>query len=265
VIFEGGGVSIAYDDVGAGSAVLFVHGHPFNRTMWDAQVAAVRWRYRAIVPDMRGYGGSSAGGERVNTQETMAQDLARLLDHVGVTRVCVVGLSMGGQVAMEFARAFPERTAGVVLAATFPQAETAEGVVNRNRMADRLEEEGVVPAGSEMLVKLIGPSSLKRAPGVAAKVFGMICATDPAGAAAAVRGRALRRDYRESLALLKVPCMVVVGTEDGYTTVDEARAMHEGISSSRLEVFERIGHMPNLEDEDRFNRCLHEFLETVVW
>jgi pimeloyl-ACP methyl ester carboxylesterase len=264
MIFENQGSPIAYDDVGSGNAVLFIHGHPFNRTMWVPQIQSLRWKYRTIAPDLRGYGESACGSETVYTQERFACDLIRLLDHLSVARACVVGLSMGGQIAMEFARAFPDRTAGVALAATFPQAETPEGVTDRNRMADRLLAEGIAPAGSEMLSKLIGPTSLKRQPSIASAVYRMICATDPAGAAAALRGRALRRDYRESLTQIQVPCLIVLGTDDAYSTVNEAETIHAAISNSKLEIFPNIGHMPNLEDEDRFNRHLHELL-AVSW
>ena len=260
MIFDNQGTPISYDDVGSGNAVLFIHGHPFNRTMWAPQMQSLRWKYRAIAPDLRGYGQSSLGSETVNTLECIVGDLLRLLDHLQVERACIVGLSMGGQIAMEFARAFPDRTTAAVFAATFPQAETPEGIERRNGMADRLLAEGMALAGSEMLPKLIGPTSLKRRPSVASAVYRMICATDPAGAAAALRGRALRRDYRESLTQIKVPCLIVLGTDDAYSTVDEAQTMHAAIANSRLEIFPNIGHMPNLEDEDRFNRHLHEFL-----
>jgi 3-oxoadipate enol-lactonase len=93
----------------------------------------------------------------------------------------------------------------------------------------------------------------------------MICATDPAGAAAALRGRALRRDYRDSLKAFQFPCLIVLGTEDAYSAVEEAEAMHAAIPNSRLEIFPNTGHLPNLESEDRFNRCLHEFLDNVPW
>lgn len=265
MIFENEGTPISYDDVGTGNAVLFIHGHPFDRTMWAPQVQSIRWKYRAISPDLRGYGQSSLGSETVNTQESMAEDLVRLLDYLSVERASVVGLSMGGQIAMEFARAFPNRTAAAIFAATFAQAETPEGVVQRNKTADRMLAEGITIIGSEMLSKLISPTSLKRQPHIASTVYQMICATDPVGAAAALRGRAMRRDYRESLTQIKVPCMIVVGTDDAYSTVDEAQVMHAAIPDSRLELFPNVGHMPNLEDEDRFNRQLHEFLMTVSW
>lgn len=265
MIFENQGTPLVYDDLGSGNAVLFIHGHPFNRTMWTPQVQSLRWRYRTIVPDLRGYGQSFRGSETVNTQERFVDDLVRLLDHLSVARACIIGLSMGGQIAMEFARAFPDRTAGAVFAATYPQAETPEGVTQRNMMADRLLIEGMALPGSEMLSKLFGPTSLRSQPFLASTVFGMICATDPVAAAAAIRGRALRRDYRESLMQLKVPCLIVVGTDDAYSTVDEAQTMHTAIPGSRLAIFPNIGHMPNLEDEDRFNHHLHEFLGTVSW
>ena len=126
MIFENQGRSISFDDVGSGNAVLFIHGHPFNRTMWAPQIQSLRWKYRTIAL-IRRYGESACGSETVYTQESFAGDLIRLLDHLSVARACIVGLSMGGQIAMEFARAFPDRTAALVLAATFPQAETPEG------------------------------------------------------------------------------------------------------------------------------------------
>jgi len=264
VIFINQGLRMTYDDVGSGFPVLFIHGHPFNRSMWSPQVQSLRWRFRTIAPDLRGYGESERGSESACTQESLACDLARLLDHHSIDRVCVVGLSMGGQIAMEFARAFPKRTAALVLAATFAQGETSAGVIERNRAADRILAEGIVPTGSEMLCKLIGPETLKSQPLIASNVMRMICETDPIGAAAAVRGRALRRDYRPSLAEFAGPSMIVLGTDDAYTQVPDGQALQALMNDCRLEIFEGIGHMPNLEDEDRFNRVLHAFLDSLV-
>jgi CheY-like chemotaxis protein len=168
-------------------------------------------------------------------------------------------------VLMEFARSYPERTAGAVFAATFPQAETVEGIDLRNRAADRIRAEGIALFGCEILPKLIGSSTLKKLPSIAARVYAMICATDPAGAAAGLRGRALRRDYRESLKTFQFPCLIVLGSDDAYSSVEEAEAMNAAIPNSRLEIFSNCGHLPNLENEDRFNRHLHEFLSTLAW
>src|SRR5678816_3375221 len=103
------GITIVYDDVGTGTdALLLVHGTPFNRSMWHPQLAPVSAAgWRAIVPDLRGYGESTVVPGKT-TFDVFAADLAALLDHLGIDRVALGGLSMGGQIAMQFARQYPE-------------------------------------------------------------------------------------------------------------------------------------------------------------
>jgi pimeloyl-ACP methyl ester carboxylesterase len=91
----------------------------------------------------------------------------------------------------------------------------------------------------------------------------MIAHTPPAGAAAALRGRALRKDYTESLTRISVPTLIVAGTEDSYVTLETARQMNQSISGSHLEIFNGIGHLPNLEATDQFNATLQKFLDTI--
>lgn len=261
MIFLNHGLRMTYDDFGEGFPLLFVHGHCFDRTMWRSQLQSLRWKYRVVAPDLRGYGEPESDGGQVCTQETFTSDLERLLDHCRIESACIVGLSMGGQIAMQLASALPSRTAGLVLAATFAEEETPEGVTARNRVADRIVAEGIVGFGSEMLLQLMSPASLKL---LASRVFQMICQTAPIAAAAANRGRAMRSDYRPALAKYSGPSMIIVGTHDPYTSVAKAQALQALMKDCRLKVFEGIGHLPNLEDEDRFNRCLHSFLPQVV-
>jgi 3-oxoadipate enol-lactonase len=257
------GVSISYRDRGTGLAVVFVHGHPFDQSMWDPQVEALSWQYRVITLDLRGYGASEVPDAEVTTLETMAKDIEGLLDHLKIQKAVVVGLSMGGQIAMAFADLFPERLAGLVLAATFAEGETPEGAAARRAMADRFAKEGSVLPGGEMLPKLLAAASVKRDPALAVKVYTMIANAPPAGAAAALRGRALRKDYLAPLRQIAVPTLIVVGTEDQFSPIERAERIRETIPGSRLEIFEGIGHMPNLEAPDQFNALLHEYLATI--
>lgn len=257
------GVSLTWHEAGSGLAVVFAHGHPFDHTMWDPQVGALSWKYRVITSDLRGYGASEVPESDTITLETMATDIRALLDHLYIDRAVVAGLSMGGQVAMAFADLFPERLAGLVLAATFAEGETPEGVAARRAMAERFINEGTVLPGGEMLPRLFAPESLKRDPVLALKVFTMIANAPPAGVAAALRGRALRKDYIEPLTHVTAPALIVVGTEDKYVTRERAERLHATIPGSRLEVFEGVGHMPNLEATERFNAVLHEFLAEI--
>lgn len=259
------GITIAFDEAGAGPrTVLLVHGHPFDRSMWRPQLEAVASAgWRVLAPDLRGYGESTVvpGETRL---EVFATDLMALLDGRGIDRAVVAGLSMGGQIAMECARLHPERVSGLVLAATFPRAETAEGRQARRAMADRLEREGMSGYADEVLTRMMAPASVAALPEVAAHVLSMMRNAPPAGAAAALRGRAIRPPYQETLRRFRGPALVVAGTEDVFTTREDVDEMHELLSQSELVWMEGAGHMPNLERTASFNAAFLRFLQRVA-
>src|SRR5215207_8834824 len=117
------GIEIAYDDGGgAGVPVVLLHGFPFDRSLWREQAAALGATHRVVTPDLRGHGGTSVTSGQT-TMETMAEDVAALLDELGLKRVVLGGLLMGGYVALAFYRLFPERARALVLADTRPQAD----------------------------------------------------------------------------------------------------------------------------------------------
>jgi 3-oxoadipate enol-lactonase len=91
------GVKLAYDDAGRGDCVVLIHGHPFDRTLWAPQVAALGDSFRVLTPDLRGFGESPGTAHRVTMRE-YAADVAELLDDLEITRAAIVGLSMGGLV-----------------------------------------------------------------------------------------------------------------------------------------------------------------------
>jgi pimeloyl-ACP methyl ester carboxylesterase len=257
-------ITITYDDLGESPhTVLLVHGHPFDRSMWRPQLSAVRDAgWRVIVPDLRGYGESSVVPGKT-TLDVFAADLAALLDHLGIDDVVIGGLSMGGQIVMEFARRYPQRVRGLLLAATFPQSETDEGKRNRNAMADRLLREGMRAYADEVLPKMLAPRSIETLPRVADHVTAMMRATNPEGAAAAVRGRAERPSYESTLADVTAPALVVVGSDDAFTTRQDAERMRDLLVASELVWLEGVGHMPNLERTTMFNAALVRFLKRL--
>ena len=239
--------------------LVLIHGHPFDHTMWNPQLEAFSPGRRVIAPDLRGYGGAPAGPE-VTRFEEFAGDIEALLDRERVETCVIAGLSMGGQIAMECYRRFPDRVRGLVLADTFPAAETPEGVRTRHAMADRLLREGMRGYADEVLEKMVAPYATAE---VKAHVHGMMTATRPESAAAALRARAARTDHRALLPRVTVPALVVVGADDTYTPVADAEAMHAALPDSRLCVIEGAAHLPNLERPAAFNAALGEFLAKV--
>jgi len=258
-----GGISVGYDDQGDGDSLVLVHGHPFNRSMWRPQVETFsREGWRVVTPDLRGYGESTVVPGKTPLGR-FACDIANLLDHLELTQVVLGGLSMGGQIAMEFYRLFPERVRSLLLADTTPQAETAEGRRGRIEMAHRVLHEGIEPYAAEVLPKMVAPHNIEALPALAGHVLDMMRRTSPEGAAAALRGRAERPDYVAMLASIAVPTLVVVGRDDEFTPVADARAMYELIPQGTLAVIEGAAHMPNLERAQEFDAALRAFLEPL--
>ncbi|WP_406059901.1 alpha/beta hydrolase [Streptomyces sp. NBC_01077] len=252
---------IHYEDRGEGPALLLVHGHPFDHTMWQPQIDRFSRTHRVIAPDLRGYGATPLGAHPDSTDlGVFAEDLVDLLDDLKIEQCVLAGLSMGGQIAMELYRRHPGRIRGLVLADTFPAAETDEGRTARNAMADRLLAEGMSGYADEVLDRMVAPYNTHAAP----HVHRMMRETDPVGAAAALRGRAERPDYRETLTTVPFPALVVVGRDDTYTPVADAEDMCTLLPHATLAVVERAAHLPNLERPEEFDAVLDTYLRSLV-
>jgi pimeloyl-ACP methyl ester carboxylesterase len=257
------GITVGYTDEGSGEPLVLVHGHPFDRSMWHPQVAHFsRQGWRVIVPDLRGYGESTVV-PGLTTLETFARDIAHLLEHLGVRHHVIGGLSMGGQIVMEYYRLFPDRLRALLLADTFAAGETEHGKKVRNDTADRVLREGMAGYAVELLPRMVAPRTLETMPDVAAHVRGMMRRTSSVGAAAALRGRAERRDYVDMLAHITVPTLVAVGSADEFTPVSDARLIQERIPDATLEIIDGAGHMPNLERPEEFNAAFEKLLRSL--
>ncbi len=255
-----GGVELAWEDAGQGAPVVLLHAFPLNRKMWAPQVRALAGGYRVITPDFRGHGESDAAAED-STMERLAEDVRGVLDALGVQRVTLGGLSMGGYVAFAFYRRWPERVAALVLADTRASADTEEGRKARFETAGIAEREGSIAIAERMLPKLLAPTTHERHPEIVAAVREMILEASPGGIAGALRGMAARRASLDLLPQIKCPTLIVVGEQDVLTPPADSEAMAKEILNSRLVKIPDAGHLSNLEQPERFNQALLEFLQ----
>lgn len=256
------GAHIVYDDTGSGEVVVLVHGQPFNRSMWQPQVQALKNDWRFIVPDLRGYGESDIPAKTTLLDE-LALDILHLLEELGITRACFAGLSMGGQVVFDLYRLAPQVCRALILADTDAGAETETSYGNRLLLAKNLELYGMEKYTSENIHQYLCSQTLLQQPGVVAQLGHMMRSTNPYGAAAVQRGRAERRDHWQMLPAIACPSLVVVGKEDAFTPVAVAMKMHKAIPSSRIAVIENAGHLPNMEQPEIFNRHMRSFLQSL--
>jgi 3-oxoadipate enol-lactonase len=250
---------LAFEERGTGPALVLVHGHPFGRRMWAPQLASLSNAFRVIAPDLPGYGESPVYGPTIEMRE-LADTVLELMDALDVQRATVVGLSMGGLVAMELGLAHPERTNGLVLTATTAAPVTPEEAETRLRVAAQLERDGMLGHTLEMGGQLFGPAA-RRDPELVGRVLAMMLATPPAGAAAALRGRAERPPYDRLLRDLRVPVLVIAGDQDAYSTKEITDQLVESLPRPEVVILPGVGHLPNLEAPEQFDAAVRAFAQ----
>jgi 3-oxoadipate enol-lactonase len=237
------GVSLAVDARGDGPALLFIHGYPFDHTIWEPQLETLEG-WRRIAPDLRGMGQSDAP-DLGYSMATYAADLAALLDTLGVERAVLCGLSMGGYVVFEFLRRWRERVAGLVLISTRASADTADGRRARDAAAGQARDAGAKEIANEMLPKLLAAG----APGpLVERVRAMMAATPVAGIVGALGAMRDRPDSTPLLATLAgIPTLVIAGADDHLISVSQTSAIADAIPGARLVVVPGAAHLPTLE------------------
>lgn len=255
-------IEMAYDEAGSGPPVLFLHGFPFNRSMWRELAAALTADHRVVTPDLRGLGETMSTSAPA-TMEEMALDTVALMDALNISRATICGLSMGGYVALALCRTFPLRVRALMLADTRATADTEEAKLNREQQAQRALSEGMNGIADDMLPRLLAAETLTNCPEVVARVREMIVNTTAEGAAAALRGMALRVDQTTFLNDIITPALIIVGEHDEITPVRDAEAMHREIDGSRLEIIAGAGHVSNLEQPESFGHALLTFLHDL--
>lgn len=265
-----------FDDVGTGLPIIFLHGFPFNRSMWHDQIEFLSAHgYRCIAPDLRGLGDNVAQTSVCDDQadhrlksvpparmDDMARDVAALMDKLQLERAVVCGLSMGCYVAFDFIHLFPTRVSALVLCGARAQGPDEAEKKSREEQARRLVADGMDFA-VESISSLLAKKTVNEKPGVVEAVRQTVLHTDPVGAAAAQRGMAIRRDYSADLENISVPTLIIAGREDGVRKPEDAKFIHDRIKNSRLEVLGDAGHLMNMEQAEKFNDVLLRFLSSL--
>jgi YbgC/YbaW family acyl-CoA thioester hydrolase len=256
------GVNLAVDVRGQGPAILFIHGYPFDHAIWEHPVANLEGWMR-IAPDLRGMGQSDAP-DLGYSMSTYAEDLLALLNTLGVDRMVLCGLSMGGYVAFEMLRRARDRVRGLILMDTRAEADTAEVRKARDAAAAQVREGGAEAIATSMLPKLLSERSRGEKPQLADRVYRMMAATPVAGILGAIGAM---RDRPDSFPLLPtltgLPAMVMVGDDDEITPVDRAQAMVDALPQGSLSIVAGSGHIPPMERPEVTTTLLSRFLSAL--
>jgi pimeloyl-ACP methyl ester carboxylesterase len=257
------GLDIAYDDVGTGLPVVFIHGFPHNRTLWAPQLGGLLTRARCVAPDLRGFGESEINGPY--TMDSYADDVINVLDALHIGRAVIAGLSMGGYVAFALWRRHRDRVRALILADTRAGADSDETRAKRREMIALARSRGSGAVADAQIAGMVGRTTREKHPDIADAVHQMLAVAPVEGVVGALEAMMERPDSTPTLATIDVPTLIIVGEEDVLTPPKEARAMHEQIAGSRLEILASAGHVSNVERPAAFNHVASEFLGVLTY
>ena len=256
---SGGMVSYRELGDGPGEPLILLHAFPLNGRMFEPQMEAFSEGRRVVAPDYPGFGRSPRTPAQPDIRY-YAEGVRGLLDRLGLERVVLGGVSMGGYVAFGCMRLFPEMVSGLILADTRPDADSEETRENRKNMARRVADEGVEVLIELQMRRLLARYTLEKNEEVVEEVHNMILESSPGGVVAALGAMRERPDSTPLLEEIEVPTLVIGGEEDGISSPEVMGAMAEKIPDSRHVTLPRAGHLSNLEAPEGFNAALKEFL-----
>jgi pimeloyl-ACP methyl ester carboxylesterase len=249
---------LAVDDCGSGDAIVLLHGFPLTREIWNAQAAALSKTHRVVRPDLRGMGGSTPS-HGPYLMESLAGDVAATLDALGIERASVVGHSLGGYVALAFARMYVERVERLALFGARLGEDTPERARSREALAEKVEMENAIePVLEAFLPQMLAPGA---SDALRARVAEIARNNGPIGAAAMLRGMAMRSSSEDIAGDITVPVLVVAGAHDPFLPPAEVAAQARAFSRGGLVTCERSGHLPMLEEPEQTNATLAGWLE----
>ncbi|HEX5008962.1 MAG TPA: alpha/beta hydrolase [Planctomycetota bacterium] len=252
------GGALQYEEAGHGAPVVLLHGGQLDSRMWDAQFGVLAAHYRTIRYDARGYGHSSPPAGAYSH----AADLLALLDQLDVQRANLVGLSLGGRIAVDFALAHPERVASLVLAGPglsgWDWSDESRDPALQQTIAsgDRARIAAAWLAGPYMAPAMSHADLAPRLRELAADNAGSFLQPE--------RETPLQPPAAGRLGELHGPVLLIVGSRDVKDIQDIVERLAAKVQGARVATFDGAGHMVNMEQPDAFNHEVLGFLAEVT-
>ncbi|NWF63434.1 MAG: alpha/beta fold hydrolase [Chloroflexi bacterium] len=233
-------LELAYERRGKGIPLALIHGYPFDHSIWNEVAAELENDFDLIIPDVRGFGESTTMDSPYSISD-IASDLAALLDSLGVEQTALAGHSMGGYIALAFAKAFSNRVTSLALVSSQTAADSPERKDDRYKTASAVSQKGVQIVADAMTDKFSPKSNVRDV------VRLLIARQSVAGVAGALRAMADREDLTSFIAAFTPPLVLIHGDADELIPIDKAREIKSLVPSAHLVELRGVGHMPMME------------------
>jgi pimeloyl-ACP methyl ester carboxylesterase len=234
------GIELTYERQGKGTPLVLLHGYPLDHHLWDDVSPLLEATFDLILPDLRGFGESTTV-ESPYTMDDYASDIAGLLDQLNIQKAAVVGHSMGGYVALAFARLYPERVRGLALVSSQAVADPPDRKEGRYKSAADVAKNGIGGVVESMTPKFTANPRLQTL------TREIMEKQQPAAYIGALKAMAERMDSTPLLTTFHFPAVIIHGDADALIPVDRAREIREAIPQAHYLELKGVGHVPMLE------------------
>ena len=256
-------ISIYQEGDSSKRTIIFVHGFPYDHSMWDGQVSEFSSLYNCVTYDIRGLGESPAGDGQF-TMESFADDLEFIIDLLKLDKPVLCGLSMGGYLSLRAVERFEEKFGGLILCDTKSIADDNAGKLKRAAGIAKINRQGLDVFVKEFVPNCFTPESIKKLGRKYSDIIEKSSSFDPLGVKGCLLAMLGRNDTTEYLGKIKIPVLVLCGEKDKLTPVDSMKAMAGKIQNSSFVVIPDSGHMTPIENPIEVNKAIGEFLSENI-
>jgi len=254
---------LSYDDLGEGVVpIIFLHGFPFSKSMWQTQLDFLKSSNRVIACDIRGFG-NSKDEESVMSMDLFGDDLIQFMDRLNIDKAVVCGLSMGDYIALNVCKRYAERLEALILCDTQCIADSPEGKAKRYKLIDEIALNGTENFTEGFIKNVFHKDSLTGKKEVVEELRKVIVSNSKHVITTGLKALAERSETCSVLNKITVPTLIICGREDKVTTLAQSEFMNQNIEGSILRIIDDAGHVSNLEQADEFNKHLQDFLKKL--
>lgn len=258
-----GDISISYyikkSTESSSKTIIFLHGFPFNKNMWRDQLLALPEDTTGIAVDIRGHGLSTSGHSFFSI-DVFAKDIRVFMERLDVQQATLCGISMGGYIALRAYQLFPEKISGLILADTHSKADTNAGKQKRFDSIQAILNHGRRPFSIGFVENVFSTYSIEENPEAVEYIKSAIRRNSVRSICSTLLALAARTDTSETLKDISVPTLLIRGSEDRITSLQDMKDLEHAVPHSQFVEIAGCGHLPNLESPAEFNRVINEFI-----
>jgi len=255
-----GGLSVLLEGDQKNRTIIFLHGFPYDHTMWNAQIAALSETFYCVAYDIRGLGDSSIGDGQF-TMELFVDDLEMMIHELKIEKPIICAFSMGGYIALRALERMEKKFSSVILCDTASHADDNEAKIDRSDTIKRVNAQGLSSFSKMFITRCYSDAFKKEHKDAIEKRIAKSRKFNSIGVKGCLLAMLTRTDTTHYLSSMKIPTLVLCGEHDTITTPTHMKAMAEQIHGAEFVLIKNAGHMSVVENPEDCNAAIKVFLE----